>query len=156
MEDVKNDGETTESKENGEHSEYELEFASTKSKPSLTETGEITIEEKNLALAAHISGIAIAVIGPLIILLVKGKESKYVSHHALQALVFQAVMSVLVLFSFFFGVIFFVVLIGIPILLFGIFLVIVYFICSISATVAAYNGSWYTYPFMSGLVEKSL
>jgi uncharacterized Tic20 family protein len=155
MEEEKKDIETTEPKENGEHSEYKLEFASTKPKTSPTETEEITIDEKNLALAAHISGIAIAIIGPLIILLVKGKESKYVSHHALQALVFQAVMSFLVFFSFLFGVILFVALIGIPILLFGIFLLILYYICTISATIAGYKGKWYTYPLMSGLAERS-
>ena len=63
---------------------------------------EVTDDEKTMALLAHLSGLVVAVIGPIIILLIKGQESEFVKYHSIQALVWQ-VCSVVVVFTLIFA-----------------------------------------------------
>ncbi len=44
-----------------------------------------------MALLAHLSAFFLALIGPALILVIKGKESKFVEYHAKQALLYQGV-----------------------------------------------------------------
>ena len=48
-------------------------------------------DEKTMALLAHLSAFVLALIGPALILVIKGKESKFVEYHAKQALLYQGV-----------------------------------------------------------------
>ncbi len=59
-----------------------------------------TQDERTMALLAHILQLVGWWIGPLIIFLVK-RQSRFVSFHALQALLLQAVHIALILFAFF-------------------------------------------------------
>ena len=100
---------------------------------------EVTSDEKTMAMLAHLSGLAVAFIGPIIILLVKGQESEFVKYHAIQALVFQTFSFCLV-----FAVIFVTCGLGFPIA----FLPMV---GSIFLGMQSYNGSWDGYPLLSGI-----
>ena len=57
----------------------------------LETTSELTSDEKTMALLSHLSAFIFAIIGPALILVIKGKESKFVEFHAKQALLYQAV-----------------------------------------------------------------
>ena len=54
-------------------------------------TNEISSDERTMALLAHLSAFVLMLIGPAIILMVKGKESKFVEYHAKQALIYQGI-----------------------------------------------------------------
>jgi uncharacterized protein len=83
---------------------------------------------------------------PLIVLLVKGNESAYVRHHAVESLNFQITAAILTVI---FAILIFVVI--------GIFLLIalgiVYVVFVIMATVAASRGQLYRYPVSLRLVK---
>jgi len=107
---------------------------------------EISQDERTLALLAHLSVLVLAIIGPLIIFLVKKDESEYVAFHALQALVYQAVTMVVVMtvmtvvllvtFGLCFPIIFIAFLPAIGGILYGI---------------KANAGSWEGYPLIENL-----
>jgi len=108
---------------------------------------EDTVVDRNLALIAHLSGVllypapGLNIIIPGLILLLKGKESEFVGHHARQALLFQSIMTgAMILF-----VILSFVLIGLPVLL---LVMVCHVVFVIIATLAASRGEWYTYPLM--------
>lgn len=139
----------------------------------------LNTEERNWAMAAHLSAlVAIAglpfghVVGPLIVYLVKGKDSAFVSEHARASLNYQITISIAAIVSIILGIIVFGVVIaasgvaaphasdaentafGIGFLalwfiIFGIvgILFIVSLIFIIMGTVAASAGKPYTYPF---------
>jgi uncharacterized Tic20 family protein len=111
---------------------------------------ETTPEERNWALAAHVGSIvtawfALGLVAPLIVLLMKGKESPYVRGHAVESLNFQ--INALVWTTLFYVLI--IVIIGIP-------LIIAYFvfwlICVIIATVKASQGGEFRYPLTIRLI----
>ena len=52
-------------------------------------------EERTWAMLAHLLGFLTSVIGPLIIWLIKRKQSSFVAFHSLQALLFQAAVAVI-------------------------------------------------------------
>lgn len=103
-----------------------------------------TSEERTWALIAHVGSLvaawfALGFLCPLVVLLVKGKESAFVRRHAVESLNFQIT---LLIYLFVSGLLVFV-LIGIPLLiLLGIFALAVI----ILATIAASNGEVYRYP----------
>ncbi len=112
---------------------------------------ETTPEERNWALAAHIGSIvtawfALGLIAPLIVLLVKGKDSPYIRRHAVESLNFQinaliwtVVCAVLM-----------IVLVGFVLIAFyGVF----YLICVILGTVRASRGEEFRYPLTIRLVS---
>jgi uncharacterized protein len=101
-------------------------------------------QERTWALAAHIGSflaayLALGFLCPLVVLLVKGNESPYVRHHAVESLNFQITAAILtVIFAI-------LIVVGIGILLL-IALGIAYVILVIMGTVAASRGELYRYP----------
>jgi hypothetical protein len=108
-------------------------------------------QERTWALVAHLGSflaayVALGFLCPLIVLLVKGNESAYVRHHAVESLNFQITAAILTVI---FAILIFVVI--------GIFLLvalgIVYVVFVIMATVAASRGQLYRYPVSWRLVK---
>ncbi|GAB2748164.1 DUF4870 domain-containing protein [Nocardioides pakistanensis] len=110
-----------------------------------------TSEERTWALAAHIGSLvaawfAMGFIAPLVVLLVKGKDSPFVRRHAVESLNFQISLLIYLVIS----VILAFVLIGIFLLIaLGIFALVVI----ILATMAASNGQDYRYPLNIRLIS---
>ena len=110
-----------------------------------------TSEERTWALAAHVGTLvaawfAMGFIAPLVVMLVKGKESPFVRRHAVESLNFQISLLIYLVVS----VILVFLLVGILLLAaLGIFALIVI----ILATVAASNGQDYRYPLTIRLVS---
>ncbi len=101
-------------------------------------------DERTWAMLGHLGSfvaayIALGLIAPLIVLLVKGNESPYVRAHAVESLNFQitALIAALVSIPFVF------ILIGIPML---IVIGVLYLIWVIQASLAANRGEYYRYP----------
>ncbi len=101
-------------------------------------------EERTWALIAHVGSLiaawfALGFLCPLVVFLIKGKESPFVRRHALESLNFQITLLIYLVVS----ILLIFVLIGIPLLiLLGIFALVVI----IMATIAASNGEEYRYP----------
>jgi uncharacterized Tic20 family protein len=121
------------------------------SAPTPGPPGMPTDQERTWALAAHIGSflaayVALGFLCPLVVLLVKGNESPYVRHHAIESLNFQITAAILTIV--------FVILVFVVI---GIFLLIAlgiaYVILVIMATVAASRGELYRYPVSLRLVK---
>ncbi|MBW1878491.1 MAG: DUF4870 domain-containing protein [Deltaproteobacteria bacterium] len=107
--------------------------------PAVDAPAEVSDEEKMLALLAHLSGLVLALIGPLIIFLIKGQESRFVKYHCIQAASWQF-GSLVVVFTVLFVTC-------------GLFFPIAFIpaIGSIWVGVLAYGGSWDGYPLLSGI-----
>jgi len=112
--------------------------------------GADNVGDRNLALIAHLAGLllypapGLNIIIPGLILMLKGKEDEFVGHHARQSLIFQSIMTgVMILF-----VILSFVLIGLPVLILAMVCHVVFVII---ATFAASRGEWYTYPLMDNV-----
>jgi len=104
-----------------------------------------TSDETSMAALAHVLGIFFAILGPLIIMLTKGEQSRFVKHHAVEALNF----SITVMIASFVSVILMFVLIGF--LLFPV-VVIGALVLHVMAAIAASRGEWYRYPFAIRLI----
>ena len=95
---------------------------------------------------AHLSFFVLSIIGPLIIMLTKGKESAYVRDQSVEALNFHITMVIAVVVSF---ILIFVVI--------GIFTLIASFVAgvvfTIMAAVATNRGETYRYPVNLRLVK---
>ena len=111
---------------------------------------ETTPEERNWALAAHIGSIvtawfALGLVAPLIVLLVKGKESPFVRRHAVESLNFQINALIWTLVCYL-----------LMIVLIGFFLIAVYgllwLIFVVIATVRASRGEEFRYPLTIRLI----
>ena len=98
------------------------------------------------ALLAHLSFFVIGLIGPLIVMLTKGKESPFVRGHAVEALNFHisVLIAVLVSFVLVFLIIGFVLL---PVVIIGAM------VLTVIAAVAAGGGKPYRYPVNLRLVK---
>lgn len=102
-------------------------------------------EEKNWALAAHLSWIAgsfiggLYFIGPLVVYLIKKDSSPFVKQHATEALNF----SLTTLIAFIVGLVLSLVVIGIFLI---IAVGVIYLVLSIMAAIEASNGRTYRYP----------
>jgi len=144
---------------------------------STAATPPLTTEQRNWAMAAHLSAlIAVAglpfghIIGPLIVYLVKGHESEFVAGHARTSLNYQITISIAAILAIVLGVVLFAVFIGFAgltsnndtmtnaaagsmvALWIGLFAIVgTFFILSlvfiIMGTIAAGEGRPYTYPF---------
>ena len=98
------------------------------------------------AMLAHLSGIVIAIIGPLIIMLVFGPRNAFVKNQSTEALNFQITLAIAVVIS----VVLTLVVIGailLPIV------IIAGMIFMIIAGVKAYGGEEYRYPISIRLVK---
>lgn len=114
-------------------------------------------EERTWALASHVGSIvgawlAMAFLVPLAVLLIKGKDSAFVRHHAVESLNFQISMLiylvvgvVLVLFTLGVGLI-----VVVPV---GIVLAVLWLVFVVIATVKAGNGESYRYPLTIRFVK---
>ena len=110
-----------------------------------------TSEERNWAVAAHAGSfaaayVALGFLAPLLVMLVKGKESQFIRAHAVESLNFQITALIYLAIS---GLLLFV-LIGFVLLpLVGIFYLIVVILASIKAS----EGGFYRYPLTLRLVS---
>jgi uncharacterized Tic20 family protein len=108
-------------------------------------------DEKLWGTLVHVSAlvfafVALAVLGPLLILLIQGPKSGYVRQHAVEALNFNITVLLAAIVS---GILT-IVLIGIPMLVaVGIF----WLVCTILAILAANRGEVYRYPLTLRLVS---
>ena len=105
-----------------------------------------TDDEKTWALIAHAGAVFLGFLAPLIALLAKGNESKWVRAHAIEALNFHILMFII----YTVGAVLTVVVVGLCILLPA---VIVATILSILAGVQAFQGKAYRYPFSLRLIK---
>jgi len=110
-----------------------------------------TSEERNWALASHVgtfvaAWFAMGFLAPLVIMLVKGKESAFVRRHAVESLNFQISLLIYLVIS----AVLALVLIGFVLMAaVGIFALVVI----ILATVKAANGEEYRYPLCIRMVS---
>ncbi|WP_240421072.1 DUF4870 domain-containing protein [Paenibacillus periandrae] len=106
----------------------------------------LTDDEKTFALLSHVLSLVVGFLAPLIIWLLKKDQSAYIAEHAQESLNFQ--ISVLI-YSAVAGVLCFI-LIGLVLLpLIGIAALVLIIV----ATVKAYKGEMYRYPFTIRLIK---
>ena len=110
-----------------------------------------TAEERNWALAAHVgtfvaAWFAMGFLAPLVIMLVKGKDSAFVRRHAVESLNFQISLLIYLVVS----AVLALILIGFVLMaVVGVFALVVI----ILATVKAANGEEYRYPLCIRMVS---
>ncbi|MCD6595976.1 DUF4870 domain-containing protein [bacterium] len=100
---------------------------------------EPTSDEKTMAILAHVLGILVSFVGPLIIWLIKKDESKFVDFHGKEALNFQITMAI----AYIIGGALSVIGVGCIVMLAAWVMIIVF---GIIAAVAANKGEFYKYP----------
>lgn len=106
-------------------------------------------DDTTMAVLAHALGIIASFIGPLIIYLVKGNESAYVKHHAVESLNFAITVFIAWVVAFLLAF----VLIGfllMPVIGIG------SLVLQIMAAMAASRGEWYRYPINIRLVPGAV
>lgn len=120
--------------------------------PQGSGSGELVpSEDRNWAVAAHVGSfvaayVALGLIAPLIVLLVRGGQSPFVRRQAVESLNFQ--LNALVIIAI--GWILAIVLIGFVILaVYGVF----YLICVVMATIKASQGEHFRYPLTIRLIS---
>jgi uncharacterized Tic20 family protein len=111
----------------------------------------VTDEERNWAMAAHLSAIvgawlALGFIGPLVVLLIRGDRSPYVRAHTVEALNFN--LSILI-YAIVGGILTFILVGFIVLAVVG----LLWLICTVLATIKASNGVLYRYPLTIRLVH---
>ncbi len=109
----------------------------------------LTDDEKTMAMLAHALSLVTGVIGPLIILLVKGEESEFVKFHAMQSLIAMGFQLV----GFIAFYIFMLVTCGIGAILLPFYLILV-MAPPIYFAVQAYGGVWVGYPGLDKMGRK--
>jgi uncharacterized Tic20 family protein len=111
----------------------------------MSDLPEPTTEEKTMAMLCHLSGFVFPIWGPLILMLVKA-DSAFIKYHAIQALVFQAVSSVIVFMIVFVGL---MVTFGLcfPI----VFVAFLPMLGGLMLGLRANEGRWDGYPLMESL-----
>jgi uncharacterized Tic20 family protein len=120
--------------------------------PTPEASAEVKSDDKTMGMLCHLlalSGYFVPFgnfIGPLVIWLIKKDSSRFVDYHGKESLNFQINLLVYVLVSIplFFCVVGIFTLIGA--LIYGLIIVIV-------ASVSAYNGQWYRYPYIFRLIK---
>jgi uncharacterized Tic20 family protein len=103
-----------------------------------------SIEERNWAVGAHLSGflaayLALGILGPTIVYFLKGSTAPFVRAHAVEAINFN----ITALIGIAIGAVLFVVGIGIFLLA---AIGIAYLVCTIRGALAARDGKLYRYP----------
>jgi uncharacterized Tic20 family protein len=114
-------------------------------------------EERTWAMFAHIGAliawvVAMAFLGPLIVLLVQGPKSPFVRRHAVESLNFQITL----LIALAAGIVLSVVTLGIGLLVVipvGLAIMVAALVFMVMASVAANNGEDYRYPLNIRLVK---
>jgi uncharacterized Tic20 family protein len=103
-------------------------------------------EDRNFAVIAHLLGILISFLGPLIIWVIKKDDSTYVDDQAREALNFQVTVFIAQAIS---GML---TMVGIGCILLPLILVANVILCIVAA-VAASRGDWYRYPMTLRLIS---
>ena len=113
-------------------------------------------EERTWALIAHLSAFAMYLtavghlVGPLIVWLVKGKESAFINEHAKEALNFQITITIIGIVAIIMCFTVILAVIGIPILIaLGLYQIV----CMIIAAIKANEGVLYRYPLTLRLIS---
>lgn len=114
---------------------------------ALTPVAGITADERTWALIAHLASL-VSIVGTLVVWLIKKDESKYVAHHAREALNFQITM----FGAFIVAIILAVVTCGIGSVLLPI-LGLVDLVFSVIGAMKANEGLLWTYPVSIRLVK---
>lgn len=96
-------------------------------------------DERTWAILAHVSGMFISFLGPLIIYLLAKEDQPFMKHHAAEAMNFH----ITVLIAYVVSAVLVLVLIGILMLIAVAIGAIVF---TIMAAIAASRGEWYRYP----------
>ena len=109
-------------------------------------SGEVTKDEKTMALLAHLSTIVIGFIGPLVLWLIKKDESEFIADQSKEALNFQ----ITCLIGYVISMVLTIVIIGM--ILFPL-IWLASLILSIMGGVAANKGERYRYPFAIRLIK---
>ncbi len=107
---------------------------------------QLTADEKTWSMLAHLGGIVLGFLAPLIVMLTKGNESRYTRYHAVEALNFQIALVIGYVISF----ILMFLLIGF--VLFPV-LYIANIVFCVLAGIAANKGEAYKYPVTLRLVK---
>ena len=119
-----------------------------KDEDAMTNITDTSQDDRMMGMIAYVLGFFFPIIGPLIIWLIKKDQSRFVSYHALQALIFTAVTSVATTVAWFLTA----VLIGwllVPVV--G----IVHLAFCILAAMAANRGEWYEIPAIGKFARQS-
>ena len=103
-----------------------------------------TSDERTWAMLAHLSSFVGAIVGPLIVWAIKKDTSKFVAYHALQQLIFDAVLIPIIL-------VLAIVTCGI-----GGVLIVVPMICHIMGAVRANAGEYHELPLAGAWARKSV
>lgn len=108
---------------------------------------EVTTDEKQLAMLAHLCSVFGSIIGPAIIYLIKKDESEYIAYHALQALIFQVLSLVVV----------FLVIVPIIVISFGLCSPIGFVVplTGVYFGIKANEGNWNGYPLIGDIGKPS-
>jgi hypothetical protein len=114
-----------------------------------------TADEKTWGMIAHLSGLLASFLympflGPLLVMLIKGKESAWVEQHAKEALNFQILITALVWGGTILSMTLILACIGMPVAIVGGLFGLV---MSILAAIKANNGETYRYPATPRLVK---
>ena len=105
--------------------------------------GELSSDERTWGMIAHLSALVLGFLGPLIVLLTKGKEFKYVEVHAKEALNFQITVAIAMIVC----AITVVGILLIPVVGIGAL------VLAIMAGIKANDGNMYKYPLCLRLVK---
>jgi uncharacterized Tic20 family protein len=108
--------------------------------------GEIPGEDRNYAVIAHLLGILISFLGPLVIWLIKKDDSPFVDDQAREALNFQITIFIAEAVA---GML---TMVAIGCILLPVILVANFVLCIVAA-VAAAQGRWYRYPMTLRLIS---
>lgn len=107
---------------------------------------QLTPDEKTWSMLAHLGGIVLGFLAPLIVMLTKGNESPYTRHNSVEALNFQ----ITILIGYVVATILMLVLIG---FLLWPLLYIANIVLCVMAGIAANKGETYKYRFTLRLVK---
>ena len=109
-------------------------------------SGGVTDDDKTWGLIAWVAALFFPIIGPLVVMLTKGKESQFVRSNAVEALNFGIVITILYII----GIVLSVIIIGIFVVLAA---AILHLIFCIIGCMKAYGGDEYRVPVNVRMVK---
>lgn len=104
-------------------------------------------EEKVWALVAHVSPAVALFVGPLLVLLIKGNDSKFVRAHAIESLNFSITLFIGYAICFALAFLFIGFCLMVPLYAFAV-------VTHVLAAVKAWQGQVYRYPFAIRLIPE--
>ena len=106
--------------------------------------GPTTSQERTWGLLGHLASLFMSIVGPLVVYVLKKDESKFVAFHALQQLIFDAILLPVIL------------IIAVVTCGFGAVLVFVPLVFQIIAALRANDGEYYELPVAGAIARKSV